>query len=840
MGRRNRRRGQHIAGPATVALAAEPQDAPKPSEDAIETAGPVTQVFAEMGISGTVNYDGRIQAEANPELRDFAARGSPGIGYSWGIWERISLTDPAIASALHLVAAPLRDATLEVEPAEGVAGGELHADLVRDNLLKWVDPTWSSFVEETAIRTLVSGFDIHEPVLGTRADSRVPGGVAVFVAKLAQRLPSSLAMNPWRERNGELVEVVQQGLRSTEDGRAEFLGDVRLPADRILLTTWNRSGNNYEGRSALRSVYFLAKVREALLKIFAIGSEREALGVPVASVDKDAKLTTEQIKEWQNFLQRMAAHENAAAVPPPGMSFDWKFSPASNKGHVLDAWERLGKAIHMVFLTQQVTLGVDGTGSRSVGEVHDATKNDFIGGVKTLVEATLNGVGERPYTGLARRIVEPNFGPQAAYPRICLVMRRREVSAGELSTALPALIASKAITWRLEDQNQLRDKWGLSPITEEEFEEIETNREERRMEIAGQTQGAPEDGAVDEDGEEEQEEAEDQKPPKRAARAELSARRAPGTPFRRALYDWEQHLDLANVEATLNRKRDAFVERAGALLHSAIAEKMPEIRAAMADGDPSEILGLDLDLSKLGGLIDTFVAESRADGYAAVAREKRMQPESLIRKREQGQQAMGAGAKAIHLEEEEDDRGVDDEHPSAPPTAPAEPERAPEQPQGPTPEQRERVSSLMRRMREQLLTRMRARVIDDIETEAQRIIRTHDDPDAIVQRVVSRAMEERGLKFDGGSVQAKAFSVGRDEFVRERGDQVAAMQYSAVLDSATCGPCNGMDGREFQLGTPEYEAAVPPFRECKGGDLCRCLMVAIWKDEGFRTVEEAP
>lgn len=322
MGRRQRRAGrEQDAGLATVALA----DAPAPATgSATEVAGPVTQVFAELGISGTVNYDGRIQAEANPDLRDNAARGTPGVGYSWGVWDRISLTDPAIASALNLVIAPLRDATVEVQPAEDVPDGERHADVVRDNLLKWVDPQWPNFIEEMARRTLVSGFDIHEPVMGTREDKRIPGGVAVYVAKLAQRLPSSLSLNPWRESRGDLVEVIQQGVRSTEDGRAVYEGEIRLPADRILLTTWQRDGNNYEGRSALRSVYYLAKLREALLKIFAIGSEREALGIPVASVDKDARLTAEQIREWQNFLQRMAAHENAAAVPPPGVSFDWK------------------------------------------------------------------------------------------------------------------------------------------------------------------------------------------------------------------------------------------------------------------------------------------------------------------------------------------------------------------------------------------------------------------------------------------------------------------------------------------------------------------------------------
>lgn len=796
---------------------------PAPPKNAKPAEG---SILSELGISGTVNYDGRIQAEANPVLRDFSARGSPGVGNSWGVWEKIRWTDPAVASAINLVAAPLRDATVEVEPAEDVAGAEEHAALVHDNLLKWLDPQWSTFIEETVDVTLTSGFDIHEPVMGTREDPRVPGGLAVYVAKLAQRLPSSLGPTPWKEKGGELEYIQQQGNRSTPDGRTKFESDIRLPADKILLTSWNRAGNNYEGRSALRSVYYLTKLREALLKIFAIGSEREALGIPVGTTDKDAKITTAQLREWQTWLQNIAAHENAAAVPPPGMSFDWKFSPGANKGHVLDAWERLGKVIHMVFLTQQVTLGVDGTGSRAVGEVHDATKNEFVNGVKALIEGTLNGVGKRPYTGLAQRIIIPNFGPQSAYPRIKLVMKRAAVSIGELASAVPAFVTAGLLTPTVEDENQLRDKMGWAPIDPAVREAEIARKQQVAQAIAG---AMPKDGEEDEDEDEEPGKKGPPKPgPKLppgppvkgppAAPAKLSERGNPGSKWKRSLYSWEMHLDLANIETTLNRRRDAFVEEAGALLTAAIAEQLPAIKRQMNQADQSKPVQVDLDLSKLGSFVEAFIQDSRIQGYSELSKEMRRQPAHLT-----------AAGKAIHLEEEEDRATVPDETESAPQTSSAK---------------RRKVGQRIERMRQQLLTRMRARVIDDIESEADFLAhQTAGDPADIVKNVVARALENRGLKYEAASIQARAFSMGREEFAAEHAEEIAAVRYSAILDSNTCSPCNAMDGREFEYGSAEHDAAVPPFGDCKGGDQCRCMLVMVFKPrggDGFRKVEEAP
>lgn len=419
-------------------------------------SGAEKTVSGEIGVSGTTNYSGRIYAESNSKLRWEKAFGIAGT-FEWGAWERLERTDQAVSSALNLVSAPLRDSEIEVEgPDENIAS------FVRDNFVKWLEPQAPAFIEQVVHYGLAYGFGLHEIVTGVRADPRVPGGLAVYIKKMAQRLPSSIATDGWIEKDGELSVIRQEGWR---EGRWVT---VELPASKVLLATWNRSGNNYQGFSAFRPVWYLGEIRAELLRILAIGHQREALGIPVATVDKDAPLQDPQMDALQRLLENLVPHENAAAVLPKGVSLNWVFSPGANKGHVLQTWRELGIAILETVQAQQIALGTGETGSRSVGEVHDASKNAFVSGIRSWLEAAINGIGEQPYTGLVKKLVDWNFGPQDEYPKLKLVTRTAELDAVSLSTAVSTLSTAGAIKLDLQDENTIRARLGLRQVEPEE------------------------------------------------------------------------------------------------------------------------------------------------------------------------------------------------------------------------------------------------------------------------------------------------------------------------------------------------------------------------------------
>jgi hypothetical protein len=87
---------------------------------------------------------------------------------------------------------------------------------------------------------------------------------------------------------------------------------------------------------------------------------------------------------------------------------------------------------------------------------------------------------------------------------------------------------------------------------------------------------------------------------------------------------------------------------------------------------------------------------------------------------------------------------------------------------------------------------------------------------------------DRALRAEALGVVSQAFNAGRRfETDAAGGDAV----YSSVLDSATCNPCRSLDGRDYQVGSPEYERDYPPLLDCDGGGACRCMMVIVLPSE---------
>jgi hypothetical protein len=774
----------------------------------------------ELGISGTNNLMGEIRSEANLSLQWTRAYGTPG-SFEWGEWENLERTDNAVAAALNLISAPLRDAGVELDPGGDDEKSIGIADFVRDNFQEWLEPRWPQLIEQMVKGGLGYGFSLHERVAGTRPDPRVPGGTAIYLRKLAQRLPSSIMVNGWHEKDGELAFVRQAGLR---DGK--WVSNIDLPADLLLLATWNRTGNNYHGFPAFRPVWYLGKMRADCLRILAIGHQRESAGVPVGEFDKDAVITDAKVTALQRQLEKLIYHENAAMVMPPGATMKWVFSPGANKGNVLETWKALGLAILEAVLAQQMALGTNNTGSRAVGEVHDATKNAFVQGIRAWLESVFNGVGAQPYTGLVRWLVDMNFGPQEKYPVLRLVVAEGELPAEAFANAVKTLSDAGALTFTEEDENDIRDRLKMKPITPEMRAKLQADKaaaqQAQLAAVAAQNKPAstpPARGPA----------ARPRLPPAKAA----ALSDAPAWAPRRELRPAEQHLALADIDAFHTQARLEFERDAKAIVGDMLRGALPAIRDAMADGDPSELAGLTFPGTILAKAIEVFVERARAFGYRQARAERKRQPAGLLAKRQAGQAGVAATSfaerwgRAFKLEEEEDDQNAPKPSPPQPlPDLKAE---------VPAP----RVDKLVKAQTKLVESRIKGRLKQQVMDYAVDAARRGESAESVVAGVEQEVEESAALRTDAGFVVARSFSMGREQFAEEQGDQIASVTYSAILDSATCGPCQSMDGAEFDFDSPEHDAAVPPYGECDGGNNCRCLLVYNYEGGGgFQKVEE--
>lgn len=767
----------------------------------------------EMGFTGTPNWSGEPLAETNTSLLRQLAYGQPGAR-SWGEWEKLQRTDPDIAVATDFTLAQIRDARVDIEEADEEAQPDralatAQADFVRWCLLQNCEPGWSEVLQQMG-RCIVPGFALHEICWGDVTHKSLPGGAGLGITKLAERLPVSVHVNGWLERDGDLYAVKQLGMKSV--GVGQKWEEVILPAEKLSLVTWNRTGSNYLGYSAFRPAWYIAKIREHMLKVIGIGVVREAAGIPTATAkDPNSKLTQAQRKRLQVLLANLVYHENASVVMPAGWDLNWVFSPAANKGHVLDAWTKLGEVILRLLSAQGMALGVNGTGSRAVGQSHQGIADTFVQGLVAIIEGAVNGVGKRQYTGLIRKLCEANWGPQqGGFPVFKVTLKKPQLSPLEKAQAAQAFKGAGLLTPMTKDENVIREDLGLETITEDERQEAK----EKAAALAPQIlPGAPHSppgaspspaplGQTSPQGKPGLSPRET--PPSREAKTTARAPRAQQGPFvpSRPLRASEKRLDLQRMDTFLAGGRARF-ER---LIRPAVAEMLvhaqPELVKALEAGQPKHVHSIALKTDGLVAAIEQFLDECRAEGFAEVKAELRT---------DSGQDVADArrdGKVTAAASDEEDDKGAEDA-----------------------------ADEVQEQVKDRLVRKVTQRLQGELEDEAIDAARTGAEPSLVISRTLTSQLDTGAFRADAGVAMTRLWNVGRDEAARMLGG-VASVERSAILDDATCGPCEEMDGETADFDSPEHDALLPPEKDCEGGASCRCCVVYVPASSGSSEGDE--
>lgn len=588
---------------------------PGPAAAAVVEARPAPPTpTAPTGVSGTTNYSGRLQVERNEKLRDQLAYGRAGTT-EWGEWEEIRRTNPWVAAAIAFVLAPIEDADVEVKPGtiEESVTPELqqHADFVRWNLTEALEPEFQALRTRALDGMLTSGFSLFEFFFAQNAEGRW------YVPTLEERLPSSLSAQPWKE-NPETGEL--DGVEQMAPGPGGQWRTTIIPTSQLLRFTWEQTGKNYAGFSAFRGVWYIAaRIQPELLRLIGVTYQREGAGVPVAQADDPTTpLTPDQRAQFEELLANLVYHENASAILPPGWKMNWIFSGGMNKGHVLECWKQLGIVVLQQLGAQQLALGTGDTGSRSVGEVHDARAAAYVRKGARAITAV--------YSQLARRIVEVNFGPQKVYPKVVLTLKRPEMKAGELADAMAKGKQGGLLTITIDDENALRDRLGLRPIEEGEREAAIKEAREAATAIAG--------------GEEPKEPGDGEEPTgKRPLKA--SAEWEAWRPLRAS----EKRTDWPRIDQYLASRREAFERAVKPVVVEMLVRAAPDITAAMADGDPAEVATLKLDTSRLEEAVGAFLDGVRQSGGAFARVElKSASPEKLAEARRSASLTAASGS----------------------------------------------------------------------------------------------------------------------------------------------------------------------------------------------------
>lgn len=748
----------------------------------------------ELGISGTANWFGTPMVEENTRLQREAGYGQPGTE-TWGEWERMIHTNPFVAMALEFVTAQLRDAKVEVQPVSEELMpdrklAEAQAKFCREQLFERCRPGWPALMEQFVRGAVGYGFSLHEKCFERVEHPLLPQGSGYGLAKLSERLPSSVHPQGWKQNlvTGELETVRQWGQMTNGTWSSDA---IETPASKVLLFSRNKAGANYLGFSQFRPVYFIVRGMAEIIKTIHISVIREGAGIPIAyAEDKEAELSKGQQKKLRKLLSNTVVHEHASLVMPAGWKADWIVSKGANKGHVVDVYNSMGLIVLMQVFGQQLMLGSGNTGSRSVGEVHDLRADSFVTGVKAGIEGVVNGDGREPGTGLLCDLVRFNWGTQAAYPKLVITLKKARVPPAEKANATKTAIDAGVMTPTIDVENSLREDLGYDPISEEARDEHLEEKRAQAAEIAGQM------AQVDDD--EDEPKPVKKKPPFPPKKKFNAGAWAP----RRELRELEKHVEFAAIDGYTRKAREDFEKGARPLVGEMLLHVLPAVRAAMgnvSDGvvDHEAIAALPLESARLEAFIGDYIEKVRAEGYRQIRAERR-----------RGSRTRGQLAVPVQLasEEERDD------------------EPSPE-----ADEREERNDSLLIAKRKALLRRMENRLRQRLDEEAINVERTGGEPDDVVREVLDEQLDTGAFKTDAGGVMMTAFNLGRDDFMSRFGEDVEGVELSALLDENTCEHCEDLDGQEFDFGSAGYEENTPPLTKCEGRGSCRCLYVVQWK-----------
>jgi hypothetical protein len=360
----------------------------------------------QLGASGTIIQDGwLVSSEYSPDLR-----GVQGLR----VYDRMRRSDASVREALGHVFAPLLNARWEVEPA-----GESDLDLevaafCEAALFGWMRQPWSELLR-TILLYLPQGFQVFELVEEVEeyelrvGDRVVPRRPYLVWRRWAHRRPETIIR--WMMEGGELRSVVQRVFT----GRG--YEDVEIPADRLVVFTNEREGDDLTGMSVLRSAVKPWMIKEVVEKVAGISTERYGAGIPVGYVPERFENDREVVDRVEQMLRDLRAGEFSYLVFPgpkqmanrDGYLFEI-VAPTGNPPDFSGLLTYLRGEVKASVLARFSELGHGTAGARATGDVQSEVWYDALHATATYVADVVSEA--------LRRLVDGNYPGVTAYPRL--------------------------------------------------------------------------------------------------------------------------------------------------------------------------------------------------------------------------------------------------------------------------------------------------------------------------------------------------------------------------------------------------------------------------------------
>jgi hypothetical protein len=396
--------------------------------------------YTEHGDSGTRRSGGRITGyERNTRIQPWA---------KWAdVGDEMLGTDPKLAEANSALSSAVLSADWLWEPGPAADGpstlladrAKRHADALNaqwgfDGGQAWFDSPWEQMLT-AMVRYVPIGARYLEELYGAR-DGKV------YLRQYADREPTAHLRWLWDE-NGKWSGVEQSQLSGIFHQSHRILD---IPSTKLLHLAHNGTGQNLEGRGALRPCYQWFQMKQHMMDLLAIAAERWAVPTPHVVTDRNKaiesgytpKQVDQAVAEAKSVAERYLSGEQAWLSSIVGIDFktfgEGSFDPTGLLSSLNHANQEMLSAWLMAFLE----MGLGDVGSRALGQVLQEQSVLAVVNVLDTIAGAVNGM-PRPGGGTAARLVWWN--DPAAQGDLSLVPRltHRGIKVDGLAELLPHL-----------------------------------------------------------------------------------------------------------------------------------------------------------------------------------------------------------------------------------------------------------------------------------------------------------------------------------------------------------------------------------------------------------------
>lgn len=224
---------------------------------------------------------------------------------SYTIYDKMARSDSQVKRTLRAMISPIMAGKFEYIVTDITDSESVKQALFKNRFFhEYPMYSWQQMLGEI-LTMLKGGFSIFEPTYKVVNDPDL--GKIVTLRNLGYLKQSTIF--EWHIKNNEITSVRQIAMDTTGMSR-----DVIIKGQDLLVFTFDREGDNFEGVSVLRAAYGNYIRKDLFNKIDMIGIEKMAIGTPVWFAPNSVLDSPTELAKLQTIAENYVGHEQAYLI----------------------------------------------------------------------------------------------------------------------------------------------------------------------------------------------------------------------------------------------------------------------------------------------------------------------------------------------------------------------------------------------------------------------------------------------------------------------------------------------------------------------------------------------